>query len=88
MSVLNLLSQLENIYLCLITIYLKEYYTLYDFWYDAGSNEYDKLNVVYKFNGRKTTDYINYDFPDAEFENLLKFMNNPELYKNSQKYNI
>lgn len=50
------------------------------------SNTYMKFRIKYYF----ADDYkeIFYDLDKEEFEDLLEFLNDPELYINSTKYNL
>jgi hypothetical protein len=66
----------------------KNLYRLNQFWFEPDSDEYNKLTVFYSHNGYKRKEYINYEFSDEEFDDLLKYMNNPEMYKDSKKYNL
>jgi len=69
----------------------KKYYRLSEFWFDeevshTGGNR--SFGVFYHHGGYGRKEYISYEFPDNEFQDLLSFMNNPEVYKDSKKYNL
>ena len=62
-------------------------YYLAQFWYD-GTGDNNKLSVFYSHSGYNRKEYINYEFPNEELEYLLEFMNNPEVYRTSKKFNL
>ena len=64
----------------------KTYYYLNEFWFEE--DEEGLFNVEYLYNVYGKKDRIKYEFPTEEFQDLLSFMNNPETYKDSKKYNI
>lgn len=65
----------------------KQYYFLEQFWFEE--DEEGLFNVYCKNSGyRKKDDRISYEFSTEEFQDLLSFMNNPETYRDSKKYNI
>ena len=62
------------------------YYHLDQYWFEE---DYGNLfNVYYTHGGYKRKETITYEFPDYEFKDLLVYMNNPEAYENSKKFNI
>jgi len=59
----------------------KEEFVLNDFWFD------DNIFNVYCENNRHNSDF-NWCFNEKEFEELMKFMNEPELFRKAHKYNL
>jgi len=68
-------------------------YHLDEFWFDAEDDDF--FAVMYKeLYGGGITQYsqkghnFDYHFTKQQFEDLLVFMNDPEIYKNAGKYNV
>lgn len=64
----------------------KIYYFLDQFWFEEDDE--NLFNVLYNHSGYNRKETISHEFQNEEFENLLSYMNNPEMYKNARKYNI
>lgn len=67
----------------------KTYYHLNQYWFEE--DEENLFNVYYThsgYSGYKRGETISYEFSNEEFNDLLIYMNNPEMYKNSKKFNI
>ena len=66
----------------------KKSYHLSEFWFEPIDDEEDEFNVFYEHSGFQRTENFSYEFSKNEFQELLKYMNNPEVYKNANKYNL
>ena len=59
-------------------------YSLSQFWFEG---RHDEFFCVY-FEDINNGNSFNRHFADEQLENLLQFMNDPEFYKETKKYNI
>lgn len=64
----------------------KMYYYLNEYWFEE--DEEGHFNVFFKHGGYGRDETINHEFSNDEFQDLLNFMNNPDAYKSSKKYNL
>ena len=64
---------------------IKDYKSSFDFYYEK--NKKDWLIVVQYYYGEYKRHY-QVTFTENEFDELKLFMENPDLYKNSKKYNM
>lgn len=61
-------------------------YHLDEFWLDGEEDLF--FSVLYKHIQYHNSEEINYDFTKNQFDDLMEYMNNPEMYKNANKYNL
>lgn len=67
----------------------KKSYNLSEFWFEPlDEDEDEEFNVFYEHSGFQRTENFNYTFTKEEFQELLKYMNAPDMYKNAHKYNL
>lgn len=64
----------------------KQYYALVEYWFEE--DEKGLFNVFFRHGGYGRDETINHEFSNNEFKDLLNFMNNPDAYKKSKKYNL
>jgi hypothetical protein len=63
-------------------------YYLDDFWFEEGGEENEEdtyFNASFTYVDRKITYF---EFTKKEFEDLILYMNDPQLYTSSKKYNL
>jgi len=63
------------------------HYNLEEFWFDGEGDE-SFFSVSYKESIQFKPHTFNYDFTKQQFDDLIEFMNDPEMYKNAGKYNL
>jgi hypothetical protein len=64
----------------------RSYYYVLEFWLDEEEDIF--FSVKIKNIIRKKDKEFDYDFTKQQFNDLLIFMNDPEIYKNTKKYNL
>ena len=91
---MNNMSELicEYLFFNKFVVRKEKYYTyhLAEFWFDA--EEEDFFAVMYKklsaTGNRNNQNDFDYHFTKQQYEDLLIFMNDPKMYKDSKKYNL
>ena len=56
--------------------------------FDFGEYLHNKFYVYYEYDKTMRGAVTKLVFTEDEYERLLKFMENPELYKSTKKYNL
>lgn len=62
------------------------HYNLTEFWFEEDEDNF--LNVYYEHGNYSNNSQVNFTFDNEEFQKLLFFMNNPDTYKSSKKFNL
>ena len=62
------------------------HYILDEFWFEEDDEEF--FLVTYRENVHKNPHEIHYGFTKQQFDDLLSFMNDPEMYEDTKNYNI
>ena len=74
-----------------VVAYDYNFHGCYDFSFDEKGTDEKYFRIFYYYNDKfydKTIRDIFTSIPKKEYEELKKFMENPELYKSVKKYNL
>lgn len=67
----------------------KKNYIIEQFWFNEDNDDRENwFSVYYEHYNKNKSNTINYTFSFEEFDKLLEFMNNPNAYKQANKYNL